>query len=411
MTASTRRRLLWWALAIAIIAGGLTPTILKQLVQATPQHWQVDLSVYRQAGVSNLRGRAVYDYLAPPQSLPFTYPPFASILAIPLAIVPFKVAGWCWFFVQAAADVAIAGYAVRPLLRRAGPRAPLVLAVAAVASFYLLPVNDGLRFGQVDAFLLLACLLDLHRPPWIARLPQGVLIGVSTAIKLTPGMFIVQLLVTRRWRAAAWAIGAAAGTTGLGALLLPSASFAFWGGALEDTSRLGPNDGTSNQSLRGMLLRVGPGGLWGTAIWAVLVVVVLIVGLGLARAAYARRDTIAEVALVGLVTVLVSPVSWIHHFDWVVLIIGVLLGAGRSRRRVMLAALVYVGYLLDLPWWGQWRLVATGQSFPQQSNGNPWGVLMNNGFGLLALVCLVIFALRTWKSPTTLPEKSLPTPE
>ena len=87
-------------------------------------------------------------------------------------------------------------------------------------------------------------------------------------------MFVVHYLVNRRWREAGWAVGAAAAVTLGTFLLLPEASFAFWGGALQDPNRLGPNAGTSNQSLRGFLLRVGPAGSVGTALWLACVVVV-----------------------------------------------------------------------------------------------------------------------------------------
>ncbi len=426
MTASARRRLVCWVLAAVIVAAGLVPVMVDQLVLATPKHWQVDLSVYRAAGESVLRNHPVYDVLAAPQFLPFTYPPIAAICAVPLTLVSFTVAGWCWFLLQAAACVLIASYAVAPLARRAGAWAPLVCAAASAISFYLLPVHDGLRFGQVDAFLVLMVLVDLRRPRWWRRVPEGVLIGVATAIKLTPGMFIVHLLVTGRRREAAQAVVAAIAATFVGLVLLPQASIVYWGGALLDSSRLGPNDGTSNQSLRGMLLRLGPEGATGTALWLVLVVIVLVVGLWLARAAYLRGswhgtstipllpgtrrtrdgrgaperprgsehrgDVRLQVALVGMVTVLVSPVSWIHHFNWIVLVIGALLGAGRDRRDIVAAAAVCVVFLLDLPWWGQWILVGPGQTFPEDSNGNPWGVLMNNSYGLMALVCLGLLA-------------------
>ncbi len=432
MTTSARRRLIW-ALSAIIVAAGLWPVLLTQLVQASPQHWQVDLSVYRGAGRSVLDARQIYEYLAPPQFLPFTYPPFAALLAVPLALVPFTVAGWCWFLAQAVADVAIASYAVWPFARRAGAWAPVVCAAASAVTFHLLPVHDGLRFAQVDAFLLLAVIIDLRRPRWWRRVPPGLLIGLATAIKLTPGLFIVHLLLTGRRREAGNAVVAAVGATFVGLILLPRATLAYWGDALLDSSRLGPNYGTSNQSLRGLLLRLGPGGITETVLWALLVVAVLVVGMGLARTAYlgpirpdptppsarfvpgcrmvgdtkralgrlftrvrasAGRDEQVrlEVALVGMVTVLVSPVSWIHHFVWIVLVVGALLGTGRDVRRVVAAVAVCVVFLLDLPWWGQWRLVPDGQAFPADSNGDVWGVLMNNSYGLMALVCLGLLA-------------------
>ena len=236
--------------------------VLRYLVFWPLDQWQVDVEVYREAGVSLLTGRPVYSAITEtPQLLPFTYPPFAAILALPLALVPFGVVGWLWTAAQVAATTAIVWYAGWRLIHRHGAAAPLVLALLTAPMLWLHPVSDGIRFGQVNAFMVLACLMDLRRPRprLLRRIPAGVLVGLAMSIKLTPGVFVVHYLVNRRWREAGWAVGAAAAVTLGTFVLLPEASFAFWGGALQDPNRLGPNAGTSNQSLRGFLLRVGPG--------------------------------------------------------------------------------------------------------------------------------------------------------
>ncbi|MFC7490369.1 MULTISPECIES: glycosyltransferase 87 family protein [unclassified Knoellia] len=354
-----------WPLAVGLIALAALPVVLRYLVFWPMDQWQVDVEVYRDAGVSILTGRPIYAAMTePPQLLPFTYPPFAAILAMPLAWVPFGVAGWLWTAAQVAATTAIVWYAGWRLIHRAGPWVPLASAALVAPMLWLHPVSDGIRFGQVNAFMVLACLMDLRRPRpgLLKRVPPGVLVGLAMSIKLTPGVFVIHYLVNRRWREAATAVGTAVGVTLGSWVLLPEASFAFWGGALQDPARLGPNFGTSNQSMRGFLLRVGPEGGVGTAIWLVLVVVVGVFGFRLARQMWLRGDSIGEVAVVGLLACLLSPVAWIHHFHWVVVVVFALLGAQpwkRSRagarwrsRRLVAGLVVWAWFLLRMPWWG-----------------------------------------------------------
>ena len=352
-------------MAVLVIALAAVPVVLRYLVFWPMDQWQVDVEVYRDAGVSIMTGRPIYAAMTePPQLLPFTYPPFAAILAMPLAWLPFGVIGWLWTAAQVAATTAIVWYAGWRLIHRAGGWVPLALAALTAPMLWLHPVSDGIRFGQVNAFMVLACLMDLRRPRpgLLRRVPAGVLVGVAMSIKLTPGVFVIHYLVCRRWREAMTAVGTAVGVT-LGAwVLLPEASFAFWGGALQDPARLGPNFGTSNQSMRGFLLRVGPDGLVGTAIWLVLVLVVGFFGFRLARQLWLRDDSIGEVAVVGLLACLLSPVAWIHHFHWIVVVVFALLGAQpwkRSRegawwrsRRLVAGVVVAAWFLMRMPWWG-----------------------------------------------------------
>lgn len=376
-----------WGVAVALITLAASPVVLRYLVFWPLDQWQVDVEVYRLAGESVLTGRPVYLALTEaPQLLPFTYPPFAALLAIPLALVPFGVVGWVWTFAQVVADVAIVRYAAGPLLERVGRWWPVALALLVAPVLWLHPVSDGIRFGQVNAFLVLLCLLDLlpQRPRWLRRIPVGVLIGVAVAIKLTPGVFVVHLLLCRRWRAAAAAIGTAVVATLVTWVVLPQASFAFWGGALLDPSRLGPNAGTSNQSIRGVLLRLGPSGSAGSLLWLALAAVVAVAGFALARRFWREGEVAAEVGTLGLIAVLVSPVAWIHHYHWMVPVILALLGAtpGRDRARWWAAGLMTAWFLARLPWWGiRWR----------GAGGPDWLTLpMQNADALGGILALVL---------------------
>lgn len=377
-----------WLLAALVVAAAASPVVLRYLVLWPLDQWQVDVEVYREAGVSVLTGRPVYGTLTEaPQLLPFTYPPFAALLAVPLALLPFGVVGWLWTAAQVLATTAVTWYAGSRLLRHAGPWLPLALAGLTAAMLWLHPVGDGIRFGQVNAFIVLACVMDLVEPrPRLARwLPRGALVGLAMAVKLTPGVFVVHYLVTRRWREAATAVGTAAAVTVGAALVLPQASWAFWTSALRDSDRLGPNAGTSNQSLRGFLLRMGLDGTAGTAVWLLGAGVLAVLGFALARRMYRQGDPVAEVAVVGLLACLLSPVAWVHHYHWVVVVVLALLGAQpwRDRRRLWAGVAVTVFFTLRLPWWGiDWLAHRDWPELP--------GRLLQNADVAGGLACLVL---------------------
>jgi alpha-1,2-mannosyltransferase len=345
------RPLLQALLVVLILALAELPVAWKYLVTWPQDQWQVDVEVYREAGRSIVYGRPIYLQMTEsPQLLPFTYPPFAALLALPMVLVPFGALGWIWTGLQVLATYGAVLLAFRPLLRRAGSAHWLAGALVTAPVLWLNPVSDGVRFGQVNAFLILACLADLalRRPPW----RRGLLIGLSIAVKLTPGVFLVHLLWSRRWRDAVTVAAAAAGATVAAVFVLPGATITFWTGALSDPTRLGPNSGTSNQSLRGVLLRLGPDGTAGTALWLVCVLVVGVIGFALARRADAIGNQVAAAGACGLMAVLLSPVAWIHHFAWLLIAMGALVGDGRSPRRLLYGAVAMAWFLCRLPWWG-----------------------------------------------------------
>ncbi len=371
-------------LVVAVLALAELPVAWKYLVTWPGDQWQVDVEVYREAARSVVYGRPVYDQMTEsPQLLPFTYPPFAALLALPLAAIPFVGVGWLWTVLQVAATYLTVLIAFRPLLARAGGWRFVAGALVCAPMLWLHPVADGVRFGQVNAFIVLACLADIavRRPRWA----RGVLTGLAIAVKLTPGVLLVHYVVSRQWRTAVTVVVAAGAATVGAFVVLPEASLAFWGGALSDSNRLGPNRGTSNQSIRGLLLRLGPDGLAGSALWLLLVVVAAVVGLRVARRAHLAGDPVSQVAAMGLVAVLCSPVSWIHHFAWIVVVIAALAGDGRSPQRVGFAALVTAWFLCRLPWWG---ITWVADAYPAL-----WfGRLLQNADTVGAVVALAMLA-------------------
>jgi len=377
-----RHRLTAWLLLVlggtvfAAVAG--VWMALSYLHEPGPDQLLVDLDVYREAGRSVLVGRPVYEWLTQtPQLLPFTYPPIAAVLATPLTFVPWEPLGWLWSAGQMVVLAGVAAVAYRPLLRRVTARLrPIALGLLTAALLWLLPLEDGIKFGQVDILLVALCLADymVRRPGW----PRGMLIGVATAVKLTPGVFLIHLWCSGRRREAMTATTTAVGLT-LGAwLIIPADSADYWFGAIFDSERLGGNSCTSNQALRGMLMR------WGVESplpWLALAAVVAVVGFRYAVRAARLGDDLAACAMVGLLAVLLSPVAWIHHLAWLVLVLAVVVRGGRSWRRVALGAGLWVYFTLALPWLGG-RLLREAEV--------PWAIgrLVQDSYGLMALVLL-----------------------
>jgi len=368
-----------WIGALAAVA-----PLVRGYLTGPPDQRLVDLDVYRTSGLSLLRGQPLYAILTqPPQLLAFTYPPAAALFAVPLALMPWPAAQLVWVpFVYVPLAVVI-WYAFAPLLHRAGRLRPALFAVVFAACAYLFPLRDEMRFGQVDMALLALAVADCaaSRPRW----PRGALVGLATAIKLVPGVFIVYLWLSGRRRAAVTAaIVAVAGTLGAW-LLLPYDSMTYWTSAVFDSGRLGSNSGTSDQSLRGLLLRFFLPGPLPWPIWAVAAAAVAVAGFALVRR-LARQDRDVEaIAVTALVGVLVSPVSWIHHYVVVVVAIGAILADGQTRRRVMLAAGTAVYFALTIPWWGHSLLGQPGVPILAAR-------VVQDAFALAALALIAILA-------------------
>lgn len=343
----------WWLVGVLLLVASSSSLVNRYLLNFPDEIWQVDLEVYREGARSLVEGRQVYDWLTDnPQYLPFTYPPFAALAGTVLLLAPFRVIGWAWTILQLGLLWACTGLAFRPFLTRFGPRRGLAHGALAAVLVQLQPVQEGIRFGQVNAVLVLLCLVDAarRRDGWW---PRGSLTGIAAAIKLTPAVFWVHYALARRWRTLTVSVGTAAAATLVAALYAPSASLAYWTNALLDPGRLGPNANTQNQSLRGVLLRIGPPqGPLLSITWLVLVMALVVVGYRLTLRLDRLDEPVAVVGVLGMLAVLISPVSWTHHLYWGVVVLAALLGDGRDARRVVAAVAGGAVLWFELPWWG-----------------------------------------------------------
>lgn len=290
----------------------------------------LDLSVYRAGSQRLLDGASIYTQ--PYGDLPFTYPPFAALVMVPLAVIPTVVA-----------ELALPGLSAVALVfvwHRCGVRSPWLLLIAP-ASAVLEPVWMTQHFGQVNLLLLALVLGDLTAPDsrW-----RGVLTGIAAGIKLTPLLFLGYLLVTRQWRAAGIMTASFGATVLVPVVLIPGDGVRFWTSVLPDSGRIGAPWYSANQSLMGALARLGGEAAWVRPAWFVVSVVVVLLALWLARVLYDDGDLLGAVSATGLAALLASPVSWSHHWVWCIP-----LGVVLLRRAGVLSALLWTAVFIAAP--------------------------------------------------------------
>jgi alpha-1,2-mannosyltransferase len=325
------------------------------------RHGFFDLRVYY--GAVNYwvhDGGEIYDFLAANTRYGFTYPTFAAFTMLPMAYVEWHVAIALSVIAAVMTTGVVLWWLVAPIARRHGwtPWFAFAVALCLVAAFE--PMRETVNFGQVNTLLLFLVAADLLLLVARGSRFAGVGIGLATAVKLTPGIFILYLLVTGRWRAAAVATGTATAATLAAAALAPDASREFWTQAIWNTDRVGSLSFVSNQSLRGVVARVNPEHP-STIAWLALVAVTVGVWVWRARAAARAGDEATGLALTGVVGCLISPVTWVHHLVWLLPALVLLVDSGlaapagsrRRRTRLLVAGSAYALLVSRVVW--LWR--------------------------------------------------------
>ena len=276
----------------------------------------VDLGVYLDAARVLLAGG---DFYALDGRLQFLYPPLAAVLSVPLTLLPTVVVQMGWTVGGVLALLAV--------LHRVGLRG-WVLSLATTAALFVEPVRQTLGFGQVGIFLVALVVLDLVPGSRVlARrvLPEGFWTALATCIKLTPALFVVYLLLVRRRRAFVTAVVSAVALTLAAAVFAPRQSYDFWSRlAHGDTGLGGSIVYFTNQSVLADVIRVLGFSTRATLLGLALSAAIAALGVWAAVLWHRRGDVALAVMLGGVATLLASPVSWLHHFVWVVPLAAVL---------------------------------------------------------------------------------------
>ncbi len=342
-----RRRTVVQALAVAALAAAVAAFVAA----FSDRHSSIDLRIYYQAVNFWAHGHgSIYDYRNNHTGYAFTYPPFAALAMLPMAVLPWGIVHAVSQLGTVAATLLLGYWFVDPVARRYGWTRWFVWAVASCLTFAFEPLRETLSFGQVNMFLLLLVLADFRlligRGSRLGRLGRlgglgGLGVGLAAAVKLTPGIFLVYLLVARKWRAAGTAAATFLAASALAVLTGPHQWWAFWTRYVWDAGRVGSEDYVSNQSLRGFVARLDPAHP-STVLWLSLVAAAVLVWARRARQAARLGDDWAGVALTAVVGCLISPISWIHHLVWLFPALFLLADRGlsaRGRRRAVLLVL------------------------------------------------------------------------
>ncbi|WP_416366969.1 mannosyltransferase [Mycolicibacterium gadium] len=309
----------------------------------------VDLHVYvGGAGMLDHPG-TLYDYVYADQTpdfpLPFTYPPFAAIVFYPLHLLPFGLVAFAW---QLGLFAALYGV-VRISQRLLGCTNQRTAMVWTAVGIWIEPLRSTFDYGQINVLLVLAVLYAVYSPRWWV---SGLLVGLAAGVKLTPAVAGLYFLGARRWAAVVFSAVVFLATVGISWLIIGGETRYYFTELLGDASRVGPIGTSFNQSWRGGISRIlghdadyGPLVLAGIAVTAVLAVLAW-------RAIGGASDRLGAIVVVQLFGLLLSPISWTHHWVWLIpLMIWLLHGPLRDRLGAKVLGWGWLALtLIGVPW-------------------------------------------------------------
>ena len=299
----------------ALAAGWEMVRLLRSALAANGSFPFLDLQVYR-AGVHYFAsGQPLYSGSFTDVRLPFTYPPFGVLALAFTSLGTLHQSAAFLTTLDTALVLAIGVVCSRSSLRPAGAGELTCLAVGLGMTAVLLrlePVRATVGFGQVNILLCGIVVLDALVVPVRFR---GILTGLATAVKLTPAVFVLYFLLTGRRRAAALQVASAVVASVLSIAAAPGSSWRFWT-SLVISNRVGPAWFTSNQSWRGVVSRIDGPGRAASLSWLALSLVTVVLACWAIRRTHLAGAGVLAFGLCGLLGLLVSPISWSHHWVW-----------------------------------------------------------------------------------------------
>jgi alpha-1,2-mannosyltransferase len=347
------RRTAGWALLGLPAAAAFGYTTWRLLWHA---RYRIDIDVYRMGGQAWLNNHPLYSngvmfHTPIGLNLPFTYPPLAAVAFSPFAWLGLPAASAAItlttltlliisiLIVLSSLDVwATSRIVPGPAWLR---RCWLAVLVTAAAAIWLEPIRSNFAYGQINVVLMTLVIADCmpRRTPW----PRGALLGIGIALKLTPAVFLLYFLLRRDTRAALTAVGSSVVATLVGFVMAWDDSWEYWTDTVHKTDRIGSPDLNTNQNIAGVLARLGLDADLRFTLWAAGCLLVLAVTLWAARRMLDAGEPACAVICVALFGLLVSPISWSHHWVWMLPAVLVTTVTAWRRRNAVLALVAATG--------------------------------------------------------------------
>ncbi|BBZ03179.1 polyprenol-phosphate-mannose-dependent alpha-(1-2)-phosphatidylinositol pentamannoside mannosyltransferase [Mycolicibacterium chitae] len=313
----------------------------------------VDLHVYIGGAQALDVPGTLYSYVYADQTpdfpLPFTYPPFAAVVFYPLTLLPFEVVAFGWTVGIMAALYGVVRVSQRLLGLTGGHRSAMLWTAVGI---WTEPLRSTFDYGQVNVLLVLGVLCAVYSSRWWL---SGLLLGLAAGVKLTPAIGGLYFVGVRRWGVAVFSAVVFFATVGVSLLVIGDQARYYFTDLLGDADRVGPVGTSFNQSWRGGISRIlGTDADYGPLVLTAIAVTAVLAWLAwrAIAAAPGEPDRLGLIIVVQLFGLLLSPISWTHHWVWLLpLMIWLLQGPYRYLRE---ARLLGWGWLLltliGVPW-------------------------------------------------------------
>lgn len=348
----------------------------KKVVQDTRiTDFPIDMVVYREGVKAFLEHRSVYSepMLAGDIKLPFIYPPFGALVMVPLTAfdgIDHDMAGDIMVVLSDLLLLVCLYFVFKAVLKKPDFLLPITAIAWAIAlRFEPVDLNNG--FAQINIVVMTLVTLDLV--PRKRFLPQGILIGLAAAIKITPLAMLLYFLVRKEWKQIATAFLSTVAATLLAAAFRWDAFAEFFSSKLLDMGSGGDfgvaTDYQSNSSIKGAIQRMyssteamDANGLTINLAWLAASLVVIACAAWLIKRLCEEHLLVDAQLVTALTLLLISPVSWSHHWVWLTLIIPVFvyrawtwLPSGWAAGSLLTVLVAWSAMLLTVPpkwWWG-----------------------------------------------------------